>query len=211
MSKVKETDTSSTCALCGIAEVDFIKLNNCDHCDLVRYCSDTCQKNHKSEHDEACKIRAAELRDELLFKQPESTYPGDCPICMLPLPIDITKSKICNCCSKMICRGCCVANQEANLVPSCPFCRKPVVEIEVERKELTLKRIKANDPLAMICQGVEEYNRGNYNAAFEWYAKAAELGDASAHCRLAVMYHVGQGVDNKDRRKEILPEIFIFC
>ena len=32
--------------------------------------------------------RAAVLRDELLFKQPESSHLGDCPICCLPLPLD---------------------------------------------------------------------------------------------------------------------------
>ena len=85
MSEVKETDTSIiSCASCGIAEVDDIKLKNCDHCDLVQYCSDACQMDHKSEHEEACKIRAAEIRDELLFKQPESSQLGDCPICMTP-------------------------------------------------------------------------------------------------------------------------------
>eukprot|EP00985_Skeletonema_marinoi_P002564 scaffold1057_cov203-Skeletonema_marinoi.AAC.12 len=56
-----------------------------DAIDLVRYCSDECQRDHKPYHKEACKNQAAELRDELLFKQPESTHLGDCPICMIPL------------------------------------------------------------------------------------------------------------------------------
>ncbi len=94
MSEVKEADTSITSyASCGIVEVDDIKLKESADCDLVRYCCDACQQNHKSEHEEACKIRAAELRDELLFKQPESTYPGDCPICFLPLPLATNEIK----------------------------------------------------------------------------------------------------------------------
>jgi len=38
----------------------------------------------KSPQREAAKEykRAAELRDEILFKQPESSHRGDCPICM---------------------------------------------------------------------------------------------------------------------------------
>ena len=72
--------TPSFCAACGIAEIDEIKLKECDGCDLARYCSDDCQQDHRPEHEEACKERAAELRDELLFKQPESTHMGDCPI-----------------------------------------------------------------------------------------------------------------------------------
>ena len=95
-------DTSPCCASCGIPEVDDIKLKECADCDLVRYCSVECQKNHKSQHEEDCKKRAAELRDELLFKQPESNHLGDCPICMIPLSLDTKKSNMHNCCSKVV-------------------------------------------------------------------------------------------------------------
>ncbi len=53
------------CASCGVAEVDDVKLKPCDGCDLVRYCSDACQEDHRSEHAGKCKERAAELRDEI--------------------------------------------------------------------------------------------------------------------------------------------------
>ena len=33
------------CPSCGIAEVDDIKLKDCDDCDLVKYCSDKCQQD----------------------------------------------------------------------------------------------------------------------------------------------------------------------
>ncbi len=204
MSEVKDTDTSITscCASCGIAEVDDIKLKECSACDLVRYCSDTCRDDHKSQHDEACKIRAAELRDELLFKQPESTHLGDCPICCLPLPIDPKKSRISGCCSKIMCKGCHVASQKASSVLSCSFCRNPISDTVEESEKLNMKRVKANDPAAMMYEAAEEIKKGNYDATFEWYTKAAELGHASAHYKLAFMYHVGQGAD-KDKMKEI--------
>ncbi len=206
MSEVKETDTSlketdssiMSCASCGIAEVDDIKLKECSACDLVRYCSDTCRDDHKSKHDEACKIRAAELRDELLFKQPE---PRDCLICFLPLSIDQTKSAIFRCCSKTICIGCVVASRKASINPSCPFCRKLVPDTVEECEKLNMKRVKANDPVAMIRQGADECKKGNYDAAFELYAKAAELGHARAHYKLATIYQDGLVVD-KDRRKK---------
>ena len=133
------------CASCGVAEIDDIKLVPCDGCDLVKYCSDECQEDHKAEHDEACKKRAAELREELLFKQPESNHMGDCPICSLPLSIDMTKSSIYPCCSKVICDGCNYANQgrqfEQRLVPSCPFCRKSLPPTQEEFDKLMMKRI----------------------------------------------------------------------
>ena len=91
------------CASCGIAKADDIKLKKCD-CDLVRYCSDACQELHRPDHEAVCKERAAELRDELLFRQPESSHYGDCPICCLPLTFDEKTSALYSCCSKYIYR-----------------------------------------------------------------------------------------------------------
>ena len=71
---MSEKTSSWCCAACGIAEIDDIKLKECDGCDLVKYCGDECRRDHKLVHEEECKKRAAELRDELLFKQPESTH-----------------------------------------------------------------------------------------------------------------------------------------
>ena len=67
MSGDNKAEATVCCASCGIAEIDDIKLKECDGCDLVRYCSDECKRDYKSEHEEACKNRTAELRDELLF------------------------------------------------------------------------------------------------------------------------------------------------
>jgi len=41
-------------------------------------------QHHQLQQQEARKTRAAELRDELLFKQPASSHLGDCPICVIP-------------------------------------------------------------------------------------------------------------------------------
>ena len=198
--------TDLCCASCGIAEIDEVKLKGCDDCDLVRYCSDNCQRDHKSEHEEACKKRAAELRDELLFKQPESSHLGDCPICSLPLPLDQEKSSTYQCCSKTICYGCALAHQvrqfKMGLQCSCPFCREPSLITEEEWDRHRMKRIEANDPVAMCMEGWKQYIKGEYRRAFEYLSKAAELGDAGAHCRLAYLYHDGRGVD-KDEEKEI--------
>eukprot|EP00985_Skeletonema_marinoi_P030204 scaffold31073_cov81-Skeletonema_marinoi.AAC.1 len=98
------------CASCGVAEVDDVKLKDCSACDLVRYCSDECQNDHRPQHKGACKKRAAELRDEILFKQPESSDLGDCPICCLPLSLDRNLSILNECCGKLVCVGCDYAN-----------------------------------------------------------------------------------------------------
>ena len=117
-------DVMMRCASCGIAEVDDIKLKGCDGgCDLVKYCSDACQENYKEHHEEECKKRKAENRDRDLFTQPDISHYGECPICCLPLSIDVSKSNMMSCCSKCICDGCNYANQkrehEAGLEPRC--------------------------------------------------------------------------------------------
>eukprot|EP00984_Skeletonema_dohrnii_P020250 scaffold9816_cov99-Skeletonema_dohrnii-CCMP3373.AAC.4 len=205
MSEDNAVDTSC-CASCGIAEVDGIKLKECAGCDLARYCSDECQKNHKSLHEDACKKRAAELRDELLFKQPDSSHHGDCPICMIPLPLDPKKSTMKGCCSKLICNGCNHANNirewEERRDPLCPFCREPLPTTKEERDKRRMKRIKANDPVAMTQWGGEQAQKGDHQSAFQYFTKAAELGDAAVHYNLSVLYDDGHGVE-KDKGKEI--------
>jgi hypothetical protein len=42
----------NVCANCGIVEIDDIKLEKCTDCDLVRYCSDKCRKEHREQHEE---------------------------------------------------------------------------------------------------------------------------------------------------------------
>ena len=124
------------CASCGIAAVDNVKLKKCDGgCDLVKYCSYECQQLHQELHEQECKRRVDEIRDDIqrraaelrqsflhaelhdkdLFTQPDGSHMGECPICFLPLSLDITKSNIMPCCSKFICDGCTYANQMREL------------------------------------------------------------------------------------------------
>jgi len=200
--------TSSCCAACGITEVeaDDITLKECATCDLVRYCSDACQKNHWPQHEKACKKRSTELRDELLFKQPESTHIGDCPICMLPMPLDESKSLLYSCCSKVICDGCSHANNIREVAESgwskCPFCRDPTPSTDEQCEKQMMKRVEANDPVAMCGEGFLQYQKGDYSSAFEYSKKAAELGYVGAHFMLAGLYLDGQGVE-KDEKKSI--------
>ena len=204
---------TTVCASCGIAEINDVKLKDCNSCDLVRYCSDECQKNHKSEHEEECKKRATELRDELLFRQPESSFLGDCPICCLPLPLDMKKSTMYECCSKVICIGCHHANEireEIEIRHTCPFCRKPGAERKEEAYKQRMKRVEADDPVALCVEGALQYNKKDYFKAFEYYAKAAELGNIDSHFKLAVMYDLGLHVKmNGEKKKYHLVEAAI--
>ena len=65
-----------------------------------------------------------------------------------------------------------------------------------------MKRIKANDPAATREMGARRLEEGDYGTAFEYYTKAAELGDMRAHCQLGLMYMKGEGVV-KDEEKTV--------
>eukprot|EP00985_Skeletonema_marinoi_P007151 scaffold3127_cov87-Skeletonema_marinoi.AAC.1 len=184
------------CALCGTAQVYAIKLKTCTACKSVRYCSIKCQKEHRSQHKRACIKRAAELHDEILFKQPENAHKGDCPICFLPLSLDQTKSTLMPCCSKIICKGCVHSYDirifQESLEPTCPFCRQPASESEEEVVKNIMKRVKVNDPAALLQLGVRRFEAGGYDDAFRYANKAAELGDAGAHYQLSCFIYEGR-------------------
>ena len=205
MSLERESEMLS-CASCGIADGDGIKLKKCTACYLVQYCSVKCQKEHRKQHKKECKKRAAELHDEILFKQPEGTHLGDCPICCLPVSTDLEKSILYSCCSKYICKGCSVANKkrelEGRLQRTCPFCRTDLPKTDEERNKLKMKRIEANDPVALCSMGMDTYDEGDLEAAFEYYTKAAAYGDVEAQYRLSMMYNEGEGVE-KDKKMEL--------
>ena len=203
MSEGKE-DMNTFCASCGIAGGDDTKLKKCTACCLVRYCSVKCQKDHRPKHKKECKKRAAELKDEILFKQPEGNHWGDCPICCLPLPFDDQNSALYPCCSKRICRGCNFAKIkreiEGNLVQKCPFCRKATPNTDEEADGQRMKRIEANNPVAICQMGAIKCAEGDYESAFEHYSRAAALGDVMAHFQLSCLYREGKGVEKDEKR-----------
>jgi hypothetical protein len=209
MSTDDKTTTSvlDTCACCGIAEIDDIKLKLCDGgCDLVKYCSDDCQENHRQQHDDECKKRKAQLRDKTLFTQPDSSHKGECPICCLPLPLRPSESLLMTCCSKTICLGCNYANYmreiEAGLERRCVYCREPMTWSPEEHIKRIMQRVKKNDPVAMTEMGKEHKKEGDFVKALEYYTKAAELGNVEAHFCLGGLYFEGDGVE-KDINREV--------
>jgi len=205
MSADAESDKMMYCASCGTPEIDDVKLKDCSACKSVRYCGVECQKEHRPQHKRACKKRAAELREEILFKQPESCHLGDCPICCLPLPLD-SMSILMPCCCTVICDGCDYANQirelKEKLDHNCPFCRHPKAKSDEERNRRLIKRVDANDPAAIRHMGGKRGREGDIDGAFEYWTKAAGLGDVGAHYQLSVVYRNGLGVE-KDKKREV--------
>jgi TPR repeat protein len=207
MSSDGEEAADEVCANCGKSAVDDTKLKICTACKLVKYCSVECQKNHRPQHKKACKKRAAEIRDDELFTQPDGNHTGECPICCLPLPSDESKSKLTSCCSKYICIGCSFANKlrefEQRLEQRCLYCREPLPTTDEEINQNHMKRIKANDPDALRQMGRKCHMEGDLERAFEYWTKAAELGNAAAHIHLSCMYGEGEGFVEKDMKKAV--------
>jgi TPR repeat protein len=65
-----------------------------------------------------------------------------------------------------------------------------------------MKRVKKNDPLAICHMGRKRRDERDYETAFEYFTKAAELGDTAAHYSLSRMYYQGEGRE-KDIEKYI--------
>ena len=109
---------------------------------------------------------------------------------------------------KVVCRGCAVANLtcrgrglEQILRTTCPFCRVPIKSKE-ERDMDMLKRVEANDPMALRDMGKTCYRNEDYEGAYKYLSNAADLGNAEAHYDLSHLYESGQGVE-KDEKKQI--------
>ena len=153
-------------------------------------------------------LLTAELRDRDLFTQPGSSCYGDCPICCLPLPIDMSKSSMTACCSNLICDGCAVANKkrefQQGLEHRCAFCREPVPKSQQVGLRNAMKRVKKNDPAALWQVGTKRLIEGDCKTALKYWTQAAELGDVLSHYELSVIYREGhQGGVEKDMKKAI--------
>ena len=192
------------CASCGIDNVT-LKFYD-DGCDLVKYCSDKCREEHREQHKDVCKKRAAELHNKRLFTQPDGTHEGECPICFLPMPLEpMGESTFNSCCGQWICSGCICAHVMSNKhdkvkACSCPFGREPAAENKEENKKRELERAEANVPAALREMGADRYKDGNYDGALEYLSKAAELGDIEAHYNLSIMYE-GEGAEKNEEKR----------
>jgi TPR repeat protein len=205
MSSSAEAEADLCCANLGIAEVDEVKMEEEEEecaSKLLHSCRDKDRKEHREQHDCECQKQVTKIHDDDLFRQPDETHLGECPLCFLPLPLDPEKSMFKSCCSKSICLGCVYSHERSIGGDKCPFCREPPPRDEEEWKKRIMERVKANDPDALSEMGKKCYYReGNCDRAFEYWTKAAELGDVIAHNQLATMYD-GEGVQ-KDEEKEV--------
>jgi len=84
----------------------------------------------------------------------------------------------------------------------CPFCRKVLPFTDEEIDKQLMKRVEANDPVAICDRGTKKYQEGDYKSAGQYWKRAADLGEVEAHYQLSCLYHHGQGVE-KDEKREL--------
>jgi tetratricopeptide (TPR) repeat protein len=148
---------------------------------FAKYYNANCQRNHWKKHKKECKLRAAELHDEALFKDPPAKE--DCPICFLPMPFKliacmtlppatissvpihdyaVANEELVNkgteqyysCCGKSICGGCMHSFQKSGNAENCPYCKADRVnKTDEEAVEELMKRVEVNDADAMYVLG----------------------------------------------------------
>lgn len=157
---------------------------------------------HRPAHKKACMEKATELSDEKLYAQPKKRE--ECPICMIPLPCNDVECTYMSCCGKTICDGCRFCLTRA----CCPFCNTAEsCSHEEVIKKVSERMEKYNDPEAM--ELLARYHRdGGYglsvdqSKAFELFKRASELGSASGHFELAILYDDGVGV-KQDKKNAV--------
>jgi len=217
--------TNNCCAECGSEEGGDVSLKTCKSCKAVKYCDAKCQRNHWPKHKKSCKQRAAKLRDEALFQVPPPAK-EDCPICFIPMPLrlfscatlpDATRLSvpiydfaIANeelagedmelyypCCGKEICKGCVHSFSKTDNDDKCPYCNSDRVnKTDNEDVEEAIKRVEANDPVAM-CILATFYRAGegglqqDEERAMELFTRAADLGHYKARLNLGNAYYRG--------------------
>ncbi|KAL9186246.1 hypothetical protein ACHAXT_005484 [Thalassiosira profunda] len=121
----------------------------------------------------------------------------ECPICFIPLPLQMTRqTQYFTCCGKVICAGCVVAGEDAGSKEKCPFCRSSPPYSESEGLRRLRDRVDKNDPEAMVSLGVA-YNKGlmglkkDKTKSIEYTQLAAILGLCTAHFNMGCAYLSG--------------------
>ena len=212
------------CASCGKAG-DGLK--RCTACKSVWYCGVQCQIDHRKAHKKECKrikkdleashqTPAAAVGASAALNLSNTDRQGDaspappdeedttepkkeCPVCLVPLPLDGRHASYWSCCGQTVCCGCdaeteralCITNRkrkDKKLPPiqdSCAFCRVPIYEIDSERLERMEAMIGKGDPRAMFNLALdylaEKHGLARDEAkAVELLQRAADLGCSEA-------------------------------
>jgi len=131
----------------------------------------------------------------------------ECPICLIPLPIQDYEAAFSTCCGKHICNGCAYKHALAEKEKAyddpdkrlglCAFCRQPYAPKDSIKR--LRKLMKKNIPGAFMSMAIH-YQSGDgvlqsYTRSLEMYISAAEIGHANAYTNIGTFYEAGLVVE----------------
>jgi hypothetical protein len=102
-----------------------------------------------------------------------------------------------SCCGKSICGGCIYSFMQSGNDGNCPFCKSDRTgKTDEKRVEEFIKRVEANDAVAMMVLGSHYYHGKlgllrDQGKAIELWKQATELGSSQVHFALGRIYDAG--------------------
>ena len=166
----------------------------------------------------------AELHDSLLDPELWKPHPPteDCPVCLVPLPLENMETAYNSCCGKTVCVACKhesvralrITNRKREkkelppLDASCAFCREPVYKDDLELIERMEKRVAKGDveailSMALCCQdGLKGFPKDEAKGK-ELLEKAADMGCAKAVHQIGYSYIKGTHGFPRDGKRSI--------
>ena len=160
---------------------------------------------------ESARLAAANRKEDPL-KNWTRLQNEECPICMLPIPHEVSESNYCVTCGKTVCWGCMISTAEAHTergdvekavekITTCPYCQSnTAVHDDKFVLEQVMKRANAGGHDDM-CRLGEYYFHGKKGPqqdkaeGLKWYHRAVEAGSGCASFCLGSFYYDGDGVE----------------
>ena len=160
---------------------------------------------------ERVRLEAADTRVDPL-KNWTRLQNEDCPICMLPFPIQAYHTHYCVTCGTTVCVGCMISTCAAHARDggdaqkavkesmTCPYCRSNAVNDDKFRLEKTTKLANAGHHEAMYRVGGYYFDgemglRQDKAEGLKWYHRAVEAGSGRAAYSIGGCYTKGDGVE----------------
>ena len=157
----------------------------------------------KEEHERA--IEAAVNRTEDPLKHWTRLLNEECPICMIPLPLDPNETGYMNCCGKLICSGCILSHIEVvgrKKMGLCVFCRVDDALVTTDKaileQDMKLANTGNGEALRIVAGYYFHGKMGlqqDKAEGLKWIRRAVEAGSGKAAGMIGTYYYLGNGVE----------------